>query len=189
MLPLTNKYCSGCRAPIRNKECLNCSECTNTYDLDCGNVSIKRFQLMTPTHKLGWKCDECRCKQPKSDNTNTPARAEGLSARAAPAPFAESGGSNVTQRTKQKSDSSKNAAFVTEDSLRLILSEMIKTEIQSAVQESVSQSIKNCITTEFERIKKDLAMIKELKESVEFFSSEYDRMGTQLKATEEHVKN
>lgn len=68
------KPCAGCPNKIPNKvPYLTCSLCTSNYDLDCANVSEARFyNTMTLEHKKTWKCQMCRCKQPKGDNTNTP---------------------------------------------------------------------------------------------------------------------
>lgn len=46
-----------------------------SYDLECANVSSKRFyNTMSAEKKEIWKCQACYCNLPKSDNTNTPIR-------------------------------------------------------------------------------------------------------------------
>lgn len=53
--------------------CLCCSICTQVYDLDCANVPEKRFlNTMSKEQKNAWKCQTCKCKQPKTGNVNTP---------------------------------------------------------------------------------------------------------------------
>lgn len=67
--------CAGCLQKIPNREYLICLLCNDTYDLECANVSIQRFlNTMTREHKQSWKCQICRSKKPKTDNTNTPIR-------------------------------------------------------------------------------------------------------------------
>jgi hypothetical protein len=67
--------CAGCRNKIPNKTYLTCALCKEKYDLDCANVSIQRFcNTMTATHKKEWKCQACKCKTPKQNNSDTPIR-------------------------------------------------------------------------------------------------------------------
>lgn len=67
--------CAGCLSSIESRQYLRCLVCTDTYDLQCANVSEKRFyNTMTSDHKSAWKCQRCVCRQPKGDNTNTPVR-------------------------------------------------------------------------------------------------------------------
>lgn len=47
--------------------------------MECSNVPIQRFlNTMTREHKNRWKCQACRNKIPKTDNTNTPIRPQQL---------------------------------------------------------------------------------------------------------------
>lgn len=67
--------CAGCNKLLPKREYLTCMLCKDTYDLECANVSSKRFyNTMTNDHKQAWKCQLCLCKMPKTDNTNTPVR-------------------------------------------------------------------------------------------------------------------
>lgn len=67
--------CSGCRNEIIDRRFLTCSICQENYDLECANVTEKRFyNTMSKEHKKSWKCDYCRSNEPKTDNTNTPIR-------------------------------------------------------------------------------------------------------------------
>lgn len=67
--------CAGCLQKLPKREFLTCSICKSSYDLDCANVPIGRFNNTTRAeHKRTWKCQTCRCAMPKSDNTNTPVR-------------------------------------------------------------------------------------------------------------------
>ncbi|CAH0404366.1 unnamed protein product [Chilo suppressalis] len=67
--------CAGCLQNITNRQYLTCSQCKDKYDLQCANVSIQRFfNTMSAEHKAVWRCDRCRLKEPKKDNSNTPIR-------------------------------------------------------------------------------------------------------------------
>lgn len=66
--------CTGCCQQIHNNERLKCSLCKKIYDLQCANVVVENFNIMTMNLKNIWKCQECKCKMPKTDNTNTPIR-------------------------------------------------------------------------------------------------------------------
>ncbi|KAL4702234.1 hypothetical protein ACJJTC_010834 [Scirpophaga incertulas] len=68
--------CAGCLQTIKSKQLLRCSVCLNHYDLLCANISEKRFSnTLTGEHRLKWKCEACKSKEPKTDNSNTPVRA------------------------------------------------------------------------------------------------------------------
>lgn len=67
--------CAGCKQNLPCSGFLKCSLCKQCYDLDCANVSDKRFyRSMTPEQKLNWKCPACLCNMPKKNNINSPAR-------------------------------------------------------------------------------------------------------------------
>lgn len=67
--------CAGCLQKLPKREFLKCSLCKSSYDLDCANVPIVRFNnTMTGEHKQKWKCQTCLCAMPKTDNTTTPVR-------------------------------------------------------------------------------------------------------------------
>ncbi|XP_047995877.1 uncharacterized protein LOC125233804 [Leguminivora glycinivorella] len=67
--------CEGCRVEIGEKRYLTCSSCRLCYDLDCVRVPVKLFDnVMSPERKRNWKCPQCRSKEPKGNNANTPVR-------------------------------------------------------------------------------------------------------------------
>lgn len=67
--------CGGCRIAIETRQYLICCICTKHYDLICANVSEQRFHnTLTAEHRARWKCQECRSKEPKTDNSDTPVR-------------------------------------------------------------------------------------------------------------------
>lgn len=66
--------CAGCNQKILNKGSMICVLCKSRYDLECANVSNVSFNTMNIENKKTWKCQTCRCKMPKVDNSNTPIR-------------------------------------------------------------------------------------------------------------------
>jgi hypothetical protein len=67
--------CAGCHNKITGRQYLKCSLCLEMFDLICANVPECSFlNTMTQTHKAVWKCQACKCKEPKGDNSNTPVR-------------------------------------------------------------------------------------------------------------------
>lgn len=66
--------CAGCKQVLPRRDYLDCSTCKLKYDLLCAAVPSKRFMTMKQIDKCSWKCPECRNKQPKTDNSNTPVR-------------------------------------------------------------------------------------------------------------------
>lgn len=67
-----SKKCAGCRNPLPKRDFLQCVMCKGKYDIECANISHKVFSTME--NKEHWKCPECKSKQPKRGNTNTPVR-------------------------------------------------------------------------------------------------------------------
>lgn len=98
--------CVGCKNVLPKEEQITCLLCKSKYDLLCANITVERFQLMNLEHKRIWRCPECRSKQPKVDNTNTPMRAatstasESLVDSATPSDLDMS--YNITHRRKPK---------------------------------------------------------------------------------------
>ena len=73
------RKCAGCLVEITHREYLVCAICNESYDIMCANVSETRFYgTMKDEHKKIWKCQACRCKMPKTNNSNTPVRAQHL---------------------------------------------------------------------------------------------------------------
>lgn len=81
-------HCAKCKTTIISRAKLHCSNCENLYHLECGNVSSKRYYLMTKEHRTQWKCNYCYEEQHQAlptTSTNT---------------VLESPYANVTQRKK-----------------------------------------------------------------------------------------
>lgn len=91
--------CAGCQQTLPKREYLTCTKCNKSYDLDCANVPIQRFNnTMTPDHKRNWKCQECYCKMPKVGNSNTPLRPKDSDVALEQSPSSDN--SNITFRVK-----------------------------------------------------------------------------------------
>ncbi|KAL0880965.1 hypothetical protein ABMA27_002125 [Loxostege sticticalis] len=65
--------CSGCHQEVDRRQYLKCCLCDQIYDLLCANVPEKRFyNTMDKDRKKSWRCPCCLCKQPKTNNINSP---------------------------------------------------------------------------------------------------------------------
>lgn len=51
--------CARCAQGLTNKEHIKCSICNSTLHLECTNITIKRFLLMSKQSKDIWKCSQC----------------------------------------------------------------------------------------------------------------------------------
>lgn len=155
------KKCSGCRNALPKKEYMMCCQCNNGYDLLCANISSKRYYLMDQERKNFWKCQECCSKQPKTDNSNTPVRANIPTVEVAEDHHNISHEqSNVTLRLKtQRSKSDSSDSYVTEDRLRKI----IRQDITDIITQLVSQQLASLTS-----------QISGFQESLSFLSNQYD---------------
>ncbi|CAK1603676.1 unnamed protein product [Parnassius mnemosyne] len=68
--------CAGCRREITSSRYLQCSKCSQYWDLECANVPECSFlNTMTKEHRANWTCPECACKHRKGgDNAETPVK-------------------------------------------------------------------------------------------------------------------
>ncbi|XP_047033020.1 uncharacterized protein LOC124639625 [Helicoverpa zea] len=99
--------CVGCKGILLKDKQITCFLCKSKYDLLCANITVDRFKLMDVEHKRIWRCPECRSKQPKADNTNTPIRAVTSPASETLVDFVtqpDSETSYITHRRKPTSD-------------------------------------------------------------------------------------
>jgi hypothetical protein len=117
--------CAGCNKLLNKKERMRCSACEAIYDLDCANISSKRFlSFYAAGSKRNWSCPECISKQPKKGNLDTPVRHptnnesddDGNTAK------------NVTQRSKNSRacavDSSNESCDEQVSDMKLLVSEI-----------------------------------------------------------------
>lgn len=175
--------CAGCLKTITNRLYLRCSLCSLSYDLDCANVPEKRYSRMGLEERNKYECHECRNKQPKRDNTNTPIRS---------LYSADTGEKHETQSVKHcnrvtgstSSGCEENPKSSPTLNIHSSLMESIRNEIHLAVSEAVEKTVNSYFSKEFQSIKNELSSLKELKVSLEFLSGEYDRVQLELKACE-----
>lgn len=64
--------CIECHRNLPKRENLSCAYCHNTYNLECANVSTKRFNNgMSTEYQKKWKCRVCHCKTPNRKYRHT----------------------------------------------------------------------------------------------------------------------
>lgn len=67
--------CAGCRAEVsEDGPYMKCAKCKQIFDIICANITTDVFKNMSVELKMSWICGECRCRQPKRDNSHTPVR-------------------------------------------------------------------------------------------------------------------
>lgn len=131
--------------------------CTKHYDLICANVSEQRFHnTLTAEHRARWKCQECRSKEPKTGNSNTPVRcAQPAEPSSSDKAKADLGTENVTFRNprivRNQSSDPQSPMFSFEElsqelkqfceEMRVVRREM--TEFRSVISD-LKTSIKSC---------------------------------------------
>lgn len=170
-----SKTCSGCQNVLPRKEHMICSTCNQGYDLLCANITPKRFQLMDQERKSNWTCLECRSKQPKSDNSNTPVRVMNRLVTSDDDTRQKLGEErNVTIRTKKQcSKSDGNETYLTENRLRVIFKE----EITETIKQLISEQLANIGS-----------QISGFQDSLSFFSKQYDALAQSVNEKNEIIK-
>lgn len=168
--------CSGCRAVIIDKKFMNCTGCNQKYDLQCANLSPKRFKALNDENKRKWRCLECNNKVPKSDNTNTLVRSGSSTSNLIAIADSEnecmlSGSGGVTLRRKHIADSNTNSNYITEDKMK----EMLNADGREV--RSVIESCVNGLSGQLEAIK---VQCSGYQESLSFVSRQYDELRKEL---------
>lgn len=72
---ITIEKCTSCAKPLPRRGYMRCSSCKSAYDLECANISTKRyhsFYALDKERKCTWKCPECQSKQRNLGSTSTP---------------------------------------------------------------------------------------------------------------------
>lgn len=186
------KNCYNCQNRIPNREYLICSLCKEAFDLDCANVSIQRFNLMDKERKTQWNCSNCRKKEKNTNNYNdAPAvikpddnKKYDHTDRSEIEHNCESA-VNITQRKKTPVNKENTTMSILEPHIL----NLIKAEIKSTIELSLKSSIDAILSKEFKAMKAELAALNDIKTSMEFFSSEYDRMKTELIDSKEKIND
>lgn len=196
--------CTGCLKAIPGKEFLKCSFCSNSYDLECANVTQRSYNSMRQSLKDTWKCQACRSKERKVDNTNTPVRSATQNEGSIPEDV-----SNVTKRkqastTVRVSDESDEECHQSSEKLRSI----IRSEIKKAIADSMGpivreqfqyinetlggfQSSLTSINAQLENLKSSLAektnTINSLQKENGHLRESMERLEDHLRQTEQQV--
>lgn len=170
--------CSGCLKNIANKEYLVCCFCHKLYDLVCANVSEKRFHnTMSKDRKESWKCQECRNKERKGDNTDTPVRA------ARPDLSPDSDNSNVTVRRMEKRTKSSQPMLNPDDKLDLManIREIIREEVNTVIKETVKEIIND-------QMKSIRELVTDFQNSISFFNDQYEKFKFEISEKNTTIK-
>ncbi|CAG9790283.1 unnamed protein product [Diatraea saccharalis] len=127
MASKNNNTCAGCLVIISGKELLKCRTCNSTYDLECANVSEKRFYSFYSTvskERRTWTCPACQIKLPKHDNSGTPVRRDGPQDE-----LQECSREHVTLRNKPKTSSNLGDSTEDEGNLQRLIQKIIRAEL------------------------------------------------------------
>lgn len=173
--------CAGCKQTPPDMETLVCFYCHDKYDLQCSNVTIDLFKSMTSEHRKTWQCQACRCKAPKTGNTDTPLKIQDYkNCNFSNSPQENTNNNNITIR--KKTTMFKNDSSIIDDSC--LLGDTIHQEdsdTNSNVNTGISStiSLENLSETIIQRLKENNKfIISELKNTIE---AEINKAITQLK--------
>lgn len=182
--------CAGCKVEYTSSEFLTCCKCSAIYDLDCANVSQQRFRnTMSREQKGNWSCVECKSKQPKTGNINTPIRElKHTSVSETRAGIQSTGNENVTFRktiTRVPSgsvttDSDNNEVNTTEkwDHFAGTITE----RVLNAIKIELPSMLTSVLQQELSSIKSE---IQDFRTSMAFYNTAYEEM----KATTESLQS
>lgn len=193
MSPPKSKICAGCRGTIKNKEFLECPFCKKRFDLICSSVTPKQFHDMSALTKQNWKCPECRTKQPKKDNTNTPVHERAISSLGHSSKTtslsSSTGGydsrdANVTKRPPRRNSINSDLitepenldSFVNNETAHELpsggdISEIVRREVRAAIRSELPTLMRTLLDSNFNPIK---AQLDAVQESVKFLSDQYE---------------
>lgn len=151
---------------------MNCHGCKQKYDLQCADLSPKRYRKLNPEGKLKWRCFECRSKEPKTGNTNTPLRpALQPKLDGEHVPEISSEISNITLR--KKGETSLPAVYITEEKLRDIWKNEMRQEMQIMLEGTIKRTISSQLTT----INSQCSGVQE---SVDYVSTQYEELRKEI---------
>lgn len=154
--------CAGCLQKLPKKEFLTCVLCKMPYDLECANVSSKRYyNTMSSEKKETWKCQGCHCNLPKTDNTNTPIRPSEREL------YAQSS-SEKTNITIRKKSNINRISDISNEEISL-LGDTINNENSSAPNLQLSEKILDNLSEiiHLRLQENNISIIKELKNTIQ----------------------
>lgn len=168
--------CSGCRAVIIDKKFINCTGCNQKYDLQCANLSPKRYKALNEENKRKWRCQECNSKLPRENSADTPVRSSGaasLSDTSKPIDIDVSegetqlSGSRVTMRRKP----SPCVSYITEDKMK---------EMLNSDKQEMRAVVESCVNGLSDQLKAIKVQCTGYQESLSFVSKQYDELRKEL---------
>lgn len=187
--------CSGCMNAILTKEYLQCSTCHQRYDLMCSNVTNNTFKSMKVSDKATWNCQDCRCKLPKTNNTDTPvrtARTETPKNSTCRRNSNSPSDINVTIRGKQVQSFQTSPLLDDESNISVCnkrvqtpansvdedtVIEITKTSLREIIKQEITSALKQVVAEQFKQISE---LIAGFRTSLEFHSEKYEEMKTVL---------
>lgn len=161
-------HCSGCHSNITDNLYLKCQSCLLYFHALCISISNKEFKNLTADTKSKWLCPACRCKAPKSDNSNTPVRPL-LS------PNSRSN-INVAKRgtTELRDDENESVCCVPSCLSQSDLRSIIKDELRNCISDFKSE-----INVQLCEMKDD---IRGFNESIAFMNSHFEKLNAEIRA-------
>lgn len=164
--------CAGCKCDIANIEFISCHGCKLKYDLMCANLSPKRFRKMNQEAKTQWKCSECKSRQPKTGNIDTPIRSASHSMIDDKGKLEHpSQDCNVTVRRNRSVD-----LQLTQDKFKEILKKELMTEMEVMLEKILTRMVSN-------QLKDINSRFVEVQESMNYISGQYDDLKKHLDST------
>lgn len=173
-----NIVCAGCPTLIQTKQYLKCSLCSKTYDVNCAGLNEKLFDLMDRDRKDSWKCQECRNKEPRKDNTNTPVRPAmgslppGASGSHSHGPSNDDDESSNVNRRKRRNvppPPPKDKEVLTVGSLREIIKEELAVALKTVISQQVTKQLKSMTL-----------QMTSFQESIDFYNAQFEDLKTRL---------
>lgn len=190
--------CAGCRNLIKNREFLVCCSCNLKYDIECAQISSKRFHSFyapDQDRKSNWKCPECCSKARKTGNSETPLRPPHLSDcnkssdsdNSAPIQV-----ENITMRSKPNIDSQTCASppATSKDSVSCPMSDIpsenhLRNLIKEEIRQSVKAAIKELVAEQLQSINNQLLSFKD---SMTFINKQYEDIKDAMNAKNDLIE-
>lgn len=176
--------CAACQSAIEDTFCLHCCACNSPYHSLCINVTPGEFKNLAVEVKKSWLCPECRNKNPKTDNKNTPVRPS--------TPVNNSNHANVTMRRKERKPSNELPAHAgkspasSDDALtcsRSDLRAIIRDEIRGIMKEC-STDLRNDINRQLKAFGEEIGS---LKESISFMNESFEKLNADVDSCKNKV--
>ncbi|CAG9785641.1 unnamed protein product [Diatraea saccharalis] len=157
--------CAGCCSIINDNDYHTCIKCNDSYDYSCLNISSKDDFRIAEKNKTNWLCPGCLSKQPKSDNTNLPAR-----------PSTPTGLADITfnSRTRPKVQAKQDTVIPSNKTSDYVsrseIGDIIRAEIRSAIHDSIGE-LNYSINSRLSDLQEQLSTFQE---SQNFLSGQFD---------------